>query len=78
MPLSDVISRDKSDCQPNNTSPITADEEDAIQYVKGVKEFYGHVFMYVVFVAVFGFFFGFKHPLSFWGSLGWGIGKRDR
>src|SRR5476651_853336 len=25
-----------------STTPITADEENAIQYVKGVKEFYGH------------------------------------
>ena len=55
-------------------SPITADEENAIQYVKGVKEFYSHLFMYLVFVTVFGFFFGFKHPLILWGSIGWGIG----
>ena len=57
-----------------NDSPITADEESAIQYVKGVKDFYGHVFMYLLFVAVFGYFLGFKHPLIFWGSIGWGIG----
>jgi XRE family transcriptional regulator, regulator of sulfur utilization len=53
-----------------NHSPITTDEENAIQYVKGVKEFYSHVFMYVVFVAVFGFLFGFKHPLIFEKRLG--------
>jgi XRE family transcriptional regulator, regulator of sulfur utilization len=58
----------------SNTSPITADEENAIQYVKGVKEFYSHVFMYLIFVAAFGFFMGFKHPLILWGSIGWGIG----
>ena len=57
-----------------NASPITADEESAIQYVKSVKEFYTNVFMYVFFVAVFGFFLGFKHPLILWGSIGWGIG----
>jgi hypothetical protein len=57
-----------------NISPITADEEKAIQYVKGVKEFYSHVFMYLIFVAAFGFFMGFKHPLILWGSIGWGIG----
>jgi transcriptional regulator with XRE-family HTH domain len=55
-------------------SPITTEEENAIQFVKGVKEFYSHVFMYLIFVAVFGFFFGFKHPLILWGSIGWGIG----
>jgi len=57
-----------------NDSPITADEENAIQYVKGIKEFYSHVLMYLIFVAVFGFAFGFKHPLILWGSIGWGIG----
>jgi XRE family transcriptional regulator, regulator of sulfur utilization len=57
-----------------NTPPITPDEENAIQYVKGIKEFYSHLFMYLVFVTVFGFAFGFKHPLIFWGSIGWGIG----
>ena len=57
-----------------NTSQITADEENAIQYVKGIKDFYSHVFMYLIFVATFSFFFGFKHPLIFWGSIGWGIG----
>ena len=57
-----------------NASPITADEESAIQYVKGVKEFYTHVLMYLFFVAIFEFFFGFKHPLILWGSIGLGIG----
>jgi XRE family transcriptional regulator, regulator of sulfur utilization len=57
-----------------NTSPVTPDEESAIQFVKGIKEFYGHLFMYIVFVAVFGSAFGFKHPLILWGSIGWGIG----
>jgi transcriptional regulator with XRE-family HTH domain len=57
-----------------NDSPITPDEENAIQYVKGVKEFYSHALMYLVFVTVFGFSFGFKHPLILWGSIGWGMG----
>jgi XRE family transcriptional regulator, regulator of sulfur utilization len=57
-----------------NDPPLTADEERAIQYVKGVKEFYGHVLMYLFFVTVFGLVFGFKHPLIFWGAVGWGVG----
>ena len=77
--LAAVFEVDRSQFKPGDnampdTSPITADEESAIQYVKGVKEFYSHVFMYLIFVAVFGFFFGFKHPLILWGSIGWGIG----
>ena len=77
--LAAVFEVDRSLFQPGdnpmpNDSPITADEENAIQYVKGVKDFYGHVFMYVLFVAVFGYFLGFKHPLILWGSIGWGLG----
>lgn len=30
--------------------------------------------MYLIFVAVLGGAFGFKHPLILWGSIGWGIG----
>jgi 2TM domain-containing protein len=52
----------------------TAEDENAIQYVKGVKEFYSQVFVYFIFVAVFGSVFGFRHPLILWGSIGWGIG----
>jgi transcriptional regulator with XRE-family HTH domain len=77
--LAAVFEVDRSLFQPGdnsmpNDSRITADEENAIHYVKGVKEFYSHVLMYLVFVAVFGFSFGFKHPLILWGSIGWGIG----
>ena len=57
-----------------NPSTITPEEESAIEYVKGVKDFYSHLFMYLLFVSVFGFFLGFKHPLILWGSIGWGIG----
>lgn len=57
-----------------NTTSVTPEEESAIQYVKGVKDFYGHLFMYFLFVTVFGFFLGFAHPLILWGSIGWGIG----
>src|SRR5579872_2537673 len=32
------------------SSPVTPEEENAIQYVKGIKEFYSHLFMYVLFV----------------------------
>ena len=55
-------------------SSLTAEEASAIEYVKGIKDFYGHVFMYVFLVGIFGLVFGFRHPLIFWGAIGWGIG----
>ena len=57
-----------------DTSPVTPEEENAIQYVKGIKEFYSHLFMYALFATVFGLTLGIKHPFIFWGALGWGIG----
>jgi XRE family transcriptional regulator, regulator of sulfur utilization len=57
-----------------DNSSITAEEADAIEHVKGLKDFYGHVCMYVFFVLVFGLVFGFRHPLILWGSIGWGLG----
>lgn len=55
-------------------SSLTADEAKAIEYVKGIRDFYGHVFMYLTFVVVFGVAFGIRHPLIFWGAIGWGAG----
>ena len=77
--LAAVLEVDRSLFKPGETpmpnpSTITPEEESAIEYVKGVKDFYTHLFMYLLFVAVFGFFLGFKHPLILWGSIGWGIG----
>ena len=55
-------------------SPLNMDETSAIEYVKGIKEFYGHVLMYATFVLVFGIAFGFRFPFILWGALGWGVG----
>lgn len=59
----------------------TEDELEAIEYVKGIREFYMHAFMYAVFLVVFGSTFGLKFGLDdtrvqylFLGLGGWGIG----
>ena len=59
----------------------TEDELEAIEYVKGIREFFMHLFIYAVFVVVFtaafGARLGFDNPrLHFmWiGFAGWGIG----
>ena len=56
------------------SAQITPDEREAIEFVKGVKEFYGHASMYLIFSIVFSFAFGLNNPMIFWGVLGWGIG----
>jgi len=59
----------------------TEDELEAIQYVKGIREFYMHVFLYLVFLAVFGLAFGArlgvenpKAQFVLLGLAGWGVG----
>jgi transcriptional regulator with XRE-family HTH domain len=57
-----------------DATPLKADEAEAIEYVKGLKEFYSHLFLYLLFAVVFGLVFGFRTPFIFWGALGWGVG----
>jgi transcriptional regulator with XRE-family HTH domain len=57
-----------------DTIQVSPEEQEAIEYVKGVKEFYTHVCMYLVFAVVFSFAFGIHHPMILWGVIGWGVG----
>lgn len=67
-------SPDSTPPPPPTSTPLRSDEAEAMEYVKGLKEFYGHVFLYVTFVTVFGFAFGFDRPMILVGAIGWGIG----
>jgi len=63
----------------NSESEVTADEKDAMEYVRGIKGFYTHVLIYVVFAIVFPSTYGIAYgwPVvkwMLWGLLGWGIG----
>ena len=60
---------------------LSDDEKEALEYVKGIKEFYNHVLMYlgfaVAFIGTFGVVFGFHRWPVTWmyiGFIGWGIG----
>nr|WP_202944249.1 helix-turn-helix domain-containing protein [Cellvibrio japonicus] len=54
--------------------PLKVDEVEAMQYVKGIKEFYSHVLMYVVFTSVFLFSGGHQIEHIYWPFMGWGLG----
>jgi transcriptional regulator with XRE-family HTH domain len=65
----------------NNETRLSEDEKKAIEYVKGIKEFYSHLFMFlffaVIFCGVFSLTFGFNHPAIRWmyyAFIGWGVG----
>lgn len=66
---------------------LAADEEAAMQYVKGVKEFYAHLGFFLVFVIFYGAIWSFVaitnpmvnrafvfYSIPLMGALGWGIG----
>lgn len=50
------------------------EEKQAVLYVKGLKEFWSHLFMYVIFVVAFMATVGPGNPMVLWGSIGWGLG----
>ena len=58
--------------EPATSNPgVSIEEKAAINYVKGVKEFYGHLFMFVVFMAAFLITGKFENPQLKWLLLGW-------
>ena len=84
--LAAVFEVDLTTLTPGDTKMIpdtlaTEDELEAIQYVKGIREFYMHLFLYLVFLAVFGLAFGVRLGLDnaraqfvCLGLAGWGLG----
>ena len=50
------------------------DEAEAIQYVKGIKEFYTHLLMFVIFAIAIVVTRDTGEPIIRWGLLGWGAG----
>lgn len=57
----------------SGSTTVSDDEKEAMLYVKGIKEFYDHLFMYVIFACVFGFAMGDSNFVRL-GLLGWGVG----
>lgn len=57
---------------------ISEDEKQAMAYVKGLKEFYDHLLVYVVFLIVYGGLAVFENMgpqnIILIGLAGWGIG----
>ena len=57
----------------SESTAVTDDEKEAMLYVKGIKEFYDHLLVYLVFAVVFGFAMGDDNFVRL-GLLGWGVG----
>ncbi len=65
---------DEGELEVNDREKLTSTEREAIEYVKGIKEFYTHLGLYFFFMIAFSLFFGSRNPLFPWGVLGWGVG----
>ncbi|WP_434990366.1 2TM domain-containing protein [Xanthomonas melonis] len=50
------------------------EEVDAVRYVKRLKEFWSHFFMYLIFVIALGIYAVPDRPGILWLLLGWGVG----
>lgn len=57
----------------SESTTVSQDETKAMLYVKGIKEFYDHLIIYVVFACVFVFAMGDDNFIRL-GLLGWGVG----
>ncbi len=63
-----------SENQYANPEQLETDEHNAIEYARGIKEFYNHLFFYVVFASMIAFVKGFDDSVVIWGLLGWTVG----
>ncbi len=72
--MSEQINKHSNEIDTDTKPAVTTEEESAINYVKGIKEFYGHLFMFAVFMVAFLVTGKFEHPQLKWLLLGWVAG----
>ncbi|WDE12741.1 2TM domain-containing protein [Thalassomonas haliotis] len=59
------------------SAQVSTEEQAAIEYVRGIKDFYTHLSTYVLVVSALFVFNYLTHPgyiWAWWTALGWGIG----
>ncbi|RBP47113.1 helix-turn-helix domain-containing protein [Arenicella xantha] len=79
QPKTNEATMQSESIQPNLTQAepiptVSKDEKHAIQYVKGLKEFYSHAFMFVFFAGVIIVTKGIDDAHTLWLLLGWAVG----
>ncbi len=68
--MNEHINKQSNEIDTDTKPAVTTEEESAINYVKGIKEFYGHLFMFAVFMVAFLVTGKFEHPQLKWLLLG--------
>ena len=72
--LDDESETDMTDQETLTIEDLKAEEKYAINYARGIKEFYNHFLMYVIFASVILFSKGLDDNVVVWGLLGWTLG----
>ncbi|WDD99971.1 2TM domain-containing protein [Thalassomonas actiniarum] len=65
------------DSQTQASTEVSTQEQAAIEYVRGIKDFYTHLSTYVLVVSalfVFNYWTNPSYIWAWWTALGWGIG----
>jgi transcriptional regulator with XRE-family HTH domain len=70
----DIATFNPGDNSMNELQVLKSDELLAMQHVKGIIEFYGHLLMYTVFTSVFLLTGGWHIQGILWPFFGWGLG----
>jgi transcriptional regulator with XRE-family HTH domain len=79
-PAEKVVQTDQSETDMNSQQTelvieaIKADERYAINYAKGIKEFYEHAVVFAVIASLIVFVKGFDDAYIGWALLGWTVG----
>lgn len=69
----DLVTLQPGEAEMNQQTSVSQDEKAAMEYIKGLKEFWTHLLMYIVMASAF-LIFGFDRPMVPWLMLGWGVG----
>nr|WP_223669686.1 helix-turn-helix domain-containing protein [Kangiella shandongensis] len=64
---------DKAEVKERPVERVTDEEADAMEYVKGIKDFYGHLMFFITFTVIFIFTGKITEMIIPWGAWALGI-----
>ena len=67
----------QKDAEMNTSEQVTAEEQNVIEHVKDIKDFYSHLISYCLLITgmfIFNYIMTPEYIWAWWVTLGWGIG----
>jgi hypothetical protein len=77
MNTTNAVNNSESKSTQNKNNNLLDDEKKAMEYVSGIKEFYGHLLSFIVTISiltVINLFVSPEYLWVLWCVFGWGIG----